>query len=52
MVAEVDPTGPAADFGFKPGDVILEVGGKTGRHAGRGAQGAAARPAPKASAAC
>jgi serine protease Do len=29
VVAEVDPAGPAADFGFKPGDVILEVGGKT-----------------------
>ena len=29
VVAEVDPSGPAADFGFKPGDVILEVGGKT-----------------------
>jgi serine protease Do len=29
VVAEVDPAGPAADFGFKPGDVILEVGGKS-----------------------
>jgi serine protease Do len=29
VVAEVDPSGPAADFGLKPGDVILEVGGKT-----------------------
>ena len=29
VVAEVDPSGPAADFGFKAGDVILEVGGKT-----------------------
>jgi serine protease Do len=28
VVAEVDPSGPAADFGFKPGDVILEVAGK------------------------
>jgi len=28
VVAEVDPSGPAADFGLKPGDVILEVGGK------------------------
>jgi serine protease Do len=28
VVAEVDPSGPAADFGFKAGDVILEVGGK------------------------
>ena len=27
VVADVDPSGPAADFGFKPGDVILEVGG-------------------------
>ena len=44
VVAEVDPSGPAADFGFKAGDVILEVGGKTGRHAGRGAQGAGRGP--------
>ena len=29
VVAEVDPAGPAADLGFKAGDVILEVGGKT-----------------------
>jgi len=29
VVAEVDPAGPAADFGFKAGDVILEVGGQT-----------------------
>jgi serine protease Do len=29
VVAEVDPSGPAAEFGFRPGDVILEVGGKT-----------------------
>jgi serine protease Do len=29
VVAEVDPSGPAADFGFKPGDVILDVAGKT-----------------------
>jgi serine protease Do len=29
VVAEVDPSGPAADFGLKAGDVILEVGGKT-----------------------
>ncbi len=28
VVAEVDPNGPAADIGFKAGDVILEVGGK------------------------
>jgi serine protease Do len=28
VIAEVDPSGPAADFGFKAGDVILEVGGK------------------------
>jgi serine protease Do len=28
VVAEVDPSGPAADFGFKPGDVILDVAGK------------------------
>jgi serine protease Do len=29
VIAEVDPTGPAADFGFRPGDVILDVAGKT-----------------------
>ncbi len=29
VVTEVDPSSPSADFGFKPGDVILEVGGKT-----------------------
>jgi serine protease Do len=28
VVADVDPASPAADFGFKPGDVILEVAGK------------------------
>jgi serine protease Do len=28
VVADVDPRGPAADFGFKAGDVILEVAGK------------------------
>jgi len=28
VVAEVDPTSPAAEFGFKPGDVILEVAGR------------------------
>ncbi|MBN8934712.1 MAG: Do family serine endopeptidase [Rhizobiales bacterium] len=28
VVADVDPSGPAADFGFKAGDVILEVAGK------------------------
>jgi len=27
VVADVDPQGPAADYGFKPGDVILEVYG-------------------------
>src|ERR1051325_373720 len=27
VVADVDPQGPAADYGFKPGDVILEVAG-------------------------
>jgi serine protease Do len=29
VVADVDPQGPAADYGFKPGDVILEVAGST-----------------------
>jgi serine protease Do len=29
VVADVDPQGPAADYGFKPGDVILEVAGRT-----------------------
>jgi serine protease Do len=29
VIAEVDPSGPAADFGFKAGDVILEVAGNT-----------------------
>ena len=29
VVAEVDPTGPAADYGIRPGDVILDVAGKT-----------------------
>ena len=29
VVTEVDPSSPSADFGFKAGDVILEVGGKT-----------------------
>jgi serine protease Do len=28
VVAQVDPTGTAADLGFQPGDVILEVSGK------------------------
>jgi serine protease Do len=28
VVTEVDPDGPAADRGFKAGDVILDVGGK------------------------
>ena len=27
-MTEVDPDGPAADLGFKAGDVILEVGGQ------------------------
>jgi len=27
VVADVDPMGPAADFGLRPGDVILEVAG-------------------------
>jgi serine protease Do len=29
VVADVDPSGPAADFGLKAGDVILEVAGRT-----------------------
>jgi serine protease Do len=29
VVADVDPQGPAADYGFKPGDVILEVAGSS-----------------------
>ena len=29
VVADVDPQGPAADYGFKPGDVILEVAGNS-----------------------
>ena len=29
VIAEVDPNGPAADFGFQAGDVILDVAGKT-----------------------
>ena len=29
VIAEVDPSGPAANFGFRPGDVILDVAGKT-----------------------
>ena len=28
VVTKVDPDGPAANHGFKSGDVILEVGGK------------------------
>ena len=28
VVTEVDPDGPAAEKGLKPGDVILEVGGR------------------------
>jgi serine protease Do len=28
VIADIDPTGPAADFGFRPGDVILDVAGK------------------------
>jgi serine protease Do len=29
VVADVDPRGPAADIGFRVGDLILEVGGQT-----------------------
>jgi len=28
VVADVDPDGPAADFGLRPGDVILDIAGK------------------------
>jgi len=34
VVTSVDPEGPAADHGFKTGDVILNVGGKTVSNAG------------------
>ena len=34
VVTEVDPKSAAADRGFKEGDVILEVGGKSGASAG------------------
>ena len=27
-VTELEPNGPAAEHGFKPGDIILEVAGK------------------------
>ena len=29
MVTAVDPEGPAAEHGFKDGDIILDVGGKS-----------------------
>jgi serine protease Do len=29
VVVDIDPSGPAADRGFEPGDVILQVGGKS-----------------------
>ena len=51
VVADVDPSGPAADFGFKPGDVILEVAGSRSQPRMTCAR-RWARPAPKASAAC
>jgi serine protease Do len=34
VVTAVDPNGPAADVGFKPGAVILDVGGKAVGNAG------------------
>jgi serine protease Do len=34
VVTSVDPDGPAAEHGFKTGDVILNVGGKTVANAG------------------
>ncbi len=51
VVAEVDPSGPAADFGFKAGDVILEVGGQTVATPAEVAR-RWARPATRASTAC
>ncbi len=50
-MAEVDPSGPAADFGFKAGDVILEVGGQTVATPAEVGK-ALGRPATMASAAC
>ena len=38
VVPDVDADGPAAERGFKTGDVILEVGGKSRRRASRCAQ--------------
>ena len=29
VVTRVDPNGPAADQGFQPGDIILDIGGRT-----------------------
>ena len=51
VVTEVDPAGPAADFGFKAGDVILEVAGKTVATPAECAR-RWPTPAPTASAAC
>ena len=34
VVTAVDPDGPAAEHGFKTGDVILNVGGKAVANAG------------------
>ena len=52
VVTEVDPDGAAAERGFKAGDVILEVGGKTVANAGRRPQGARRRAQGQTSAAC
>ena len=51
VVTAVDPDGPAAEHGFKTGDVILNVGGKTVANVGD-VRSALNRPRPTASTAC